>query len=150
MIKIESECLIFDNGVIKPLKCVHMVKSFGDDLYFVNTKNGYCAQYPYKLEDLYQVFQNAGLNNFFLAEDTIINLDYVKSVFIPTQDNKDFSLFSTVIRNLPNEEDSRVTVELKTDWKEDIYCASSKEAERLYHDIDEKLAELKSAETTCN
>ena len=54
MIKIENECLFLDDGVVIPLKKIHIVKPFGyDDSYFVNTKNGKCTQYHIKFVDLY-------------------------------------------------------------------------------------------------
>jgi len=141
MIEIKKDKFII-NGNEKMLKNVNIIKTEKDGLCFSNRFTD-CVDCEYDTNDLYQSIVGAGLKGFMMANDVIVNLNNVESMFIKyyqlagisihacKQDHADLCLLTLVCKN---------------GRTESIPFNTHKEAEKCYHEIDSKLSDLKNEE----
>ena len=132
MIKAEENNLHIDGAAI-PFKKIHMVKPFGEDCYIVNILTGKCVQFPYKLEEVYTALKAAGKTEFMLINNIILNCGVVDMQYIQTAKSK------------KDELGYALHIVFNNGRTEQIFFKTHNEAEAFYHEIDNKLIDIKTA-----
>jgi len=142
MIEVKDNEIIID-GVVKYLNNVNLIKSENDSVYFSSNIVERIKKYPYNIKEVYKQINNAGLTNFWLTNNTIINLNNIESVHIKYYQYAGLSIIET---SKLNAEKCFVNMVCKNRKIESIGFSSDKEAEKFYHELDDKLIEIKTAQ----
>ena len=140
MLEVKDNKLIID-GIVKDLKDVNLINSKSNAIYFSNNMVERIKSYPYSIEEVYKVLENSGINTFWLVNNTIINLNNIERVFIKYYQYAGLSIVETLKENA---ETCFVNIVCKNGKTETISFSSDKEAEKFYHELDNKIINLKS------
>ena len=140
MLEVKDNKLIID-GIVKDLKDVNLINSKSNAIYFSNNMVERIKSYPYSIEEVYKVLENSGINTFWLVNNTIINLNNIERVFIKYYQYAGLSIVETLKENA---ETCFVNIVCKNGKTESISFSSDKEAEKFYHELDNKIINLKS------
>lgn len=140
MLEVKDNKLIID-GITKDFKDINLINSKGDSVYFSNNMVERIKIYPYTVQEVYETLSNAGINSFWLVNNTIINLNNIERVYIKYYQYAGLSIIETLKANA---ETCFVNIVCKNGKTEAISFSSDKEAEKFYHELDNKIIDVKS------
>lgn len=142
MIKIQENKLIL-NGKEKNLNDVIIINGKENSIYFSNNLVERLKEYPYTIEEVYNAILSAGLTGFWFVNNTIININNIEKVNITYYQKVGLSIVES---SKANAETCFVNIVCKNGKTERISFSSDKEAEHFYHELDDKISDLKAAE----
>ena len=140
MIKIEDNKIIIDK-VVKNLNDVNLIIGNDNTISFSSNLVERIKEYPYSISDLYTELTKAGLKSFWLINNKIINLNNIERVYIKYYQYAGLSIIETIKANA---ETCNVNIVCKNGKTETISFSSDKEAEKFYHQLDDKITDMKS------
>lgn len=139
MLEVKDNKLIIDDTV-KDLKDINLINGKNNNVYFSDNMLERIKIYPYSVEKVHLALLNAGLNDFWLVNNTIINLNNIERVYIKYYQNAGVSVVESSKANAAT---CFVNIVCKNGRTESISFSSDKEAEKFYHLIDDKIADMK-------
>lgn len=117
---------------LNELEQVHLYKNCV--VFISNGKVNLIPDYCFNINELtFKLLDNS--NYMVCGKKHIINMQFVKSAYIESFKSSD---------------QHEVILTFTNGRKEGIFLNSWREAERLYHEIDDKLAEIKNNQASCN
>jgi len=128
---------------VKDLKDVNLINGKEKSISFSNNMLERITEYPYTLDEVYSVLTNAGLQNFWLVNNTIVNLNNVEDVKIKYYQ---YAGLSIVESTKENAETCFINIICKNGKTESISFSSVKEAEYFNNTLTSLLFELKNSQ----
>ena len=141
MIEIKNNVLKI-NEIAKPVKDINIIKVVKDSVCLSNRMVD-SVECDCKIEDLYQKFIDAKLNNFVLSNNTIINLENIKSLYIKNYQYAGISIYQC---EKEHAELCLLVFVCKNGRNEIMPFSTFKEAEHWYHEIDTLITDYKNKE----
>lgn len=141
MIKIKNNILTIDKKSTN-IDEINMIQSVKDKLYFSNNIVEISPK-PYDINLLHKNLVEAGLENFILLDNVIVNLDNVVSLYIKYFQYAGISIFQC------NKEDAEMymlAINCRNGKTETISFRTWAEAEKCYHTLDKALTDLRNSQ----
>ena len=142
MVEIKNNALIID-GETKNLNNINIINGKNNFVYFSNNMLERIKNYPYSIEEVYSQIEKSGLKNFWFVNNTIINVNNILKVYI---EYYQYAGLSIIKSSKTNAETCFVKIECVNGKTESISFSSDKEAEKFYHELDNKIINLKNTE----
>ena len=142
MVEIKNNALIID-GETKNLNNINIINGKNNFVYFSNNMLERIKNYPYPIEEIYALIKKAGLNNFWFVNNKIININNIQKVYIKYYQYAGLSIIESLRINA---ETCVVNIECVNGRTESISFSSDKEAEKFYHELDNRIIESKCTE----
>lgn len=140
MLELKNNKLIID-GVEKNLKDINLIIGNENTISFSSNLVERIKEYPYSILDLYAELTKTGLKSFWLTNNKIINLNNIERVYIKYYQYAGLSIIETIKSNA---EKCNVNIVCKNGKTESVSFSSDKEAEKFYHELDNKIMDIKS------
>lgn len=141
MLEVKNNNLIIDDKK-RAIDEINMIQSAKGKLYFSNNIVE-ISQNSYDINEVYKTLQSAGLNNFVLYDNVIVNANNVESVYFKYFQYAGISIIQC---DKANAEMCMLVLNCKNGISETISFRTDKEAEKCYHVIDNAITTLKNAQ----
>ena len=145
MIEIKNDNLIIDNKST-PINQINMIQSAKGKLYFSNSIVEISKE-SYDINEVFATLQAAGLKDFILIDNVIVNIENVESMYIKYFQYAGISIFQC---DKENAEMYMLVLNCKNGRTENIFYRSSKEAEKSYHILDNAIIDYKTTLVNSN
>ena len=139
MVEIKNNNLIID-GKSTPIDEINMIQSAKGKLYFSNNIVEISKE-SHDIKELNNIFQQAGLTNFVLIDNVIVNTENVSDIYVKYFQYAGISIFQC---NKENAEMYMLVMTCKNGKAETISFSSIEELEKYRNIIENSIANLKS------
>ena len=139
MIEINGNMLFIDEKSTQ-IENINIIKSIKNKLYFSNNIVEISPK-SHNIDEVYSVLQQAGLSNFVLINNAIVNASNIESMYIKYYQYAGLSILQC---EKGNAEMCNLILCCKNGKEETISFPTTKEAEKCYHILDAAVADIKN------